>query len=530
MTAAILHSVDRPRPRCRPRPRRPPRAHARLGRRERRRGDPGLRPRADPARRDRHRRPRTGRRGARGPGDRPGARPPARGRHRRGGDHPRRPPARPLHRGGRCPRCARCANRSASSTSRVAWPSRPTRSSPIPLCAQAWTLRALLDAKDPRVRPDALEAFNPTTFGRPVHRRVVAFAAEHGLAVVGNSDAHEAAAVGTGWTTFRGRTAEDLRAAILAGESGWHGSFHRTSSQLPTFGRQLRKYSRDVAGRDRGPGPPRRLGPGPRLPGRRPAAAEAGWVGHRPAGETRGGREDRPGDAVRLPAPGRRQRPRRPPLREPPRPRPRRPDPDRQPRPAAQLGGRRHPDRQGLLRAGQRLRRHPDGLASLSVPDPGRARSRAVRPAPLPRALRPVPDPDDPARIPERERRHVPRLRRLRPGLPDRRPDARPGRRQPAPRAHRRQRRRPPLRGPLPAGRLQGDPERRGPPPLRPRRPAGPLAGWPAEHPLRGAPGAAQGPPAPPQGVPDGPPDGQRLPASWSSAPGRSSARRGATS
>jgi predicted metal-dependent phosphoesterase TrpH len=117
---------------------------------------------------------------------------------------------------------------------------------PYPLCAQAWTLRALLDAKDPRVRPDALEAFNPTTFGRPVHRRVVAFAAERGLAVVGNSDAHEAAAVGTGWTTFRGRTSEELRAAILAGESGWHGSFHRTSSQLPTFGRQLRKYGRDA--------------------------------------------------------------------------------------------------------------------------------------------------------------------------------------------------------------------------------------------------------------------------------------------
>ncbi len=126
---------------------------------------------------------------------------------------------------------------------------------PYPLCAQAWTLRALLDAKDQRVRPDALEAFNPTTFGRPVHRRVVAFAAEHGLAVVGNSDAHEAASVGTGWTTFPGRTAEDVRAAILEHATGWHGSFHRTSSQLPTFGRQLRKYGRDaraeIAGRVR---------------------------------------------------------------------------------------------------------------------------------------------------------------------------------------------------------------------------------------------------------------------------------------
>jgi hypothetical protein len=117
---------------------------------------------------------------------------------------------------------------------------------PYPMCAQAWALRRLLAAGDPRVRPDGVEAFNPTTFGRPVHRRVVAFATEHALPVVGNSDAHDAASIGSGWTTFAGSTAEDLRAAILAGETGWHGSFHGTASQLPVFGRQLRKYGRDA--------------------------------------------------------------------------------------------------------------------------------------------------------------------------------------------------------------------------------------------------------------------------------------------
>ena len=64
--------------------------------------------------------------------------------------------------------------------------------------------------------------------------------------MVGNSDAHEAASVGSGWTTFPGHTAEDLRAAILERGTGWHGSFHGTTSQLPTFGRQLRKYGRDT--------------------------------------------------------------------------------------------------------------------------------------------------------------------------------------------------------------------------------------------------------------------------------------------
>jgi hypothetical protein len=152
---------------------------------------------------------------------------------------------------------------------------------PYPLCAQGWTLRRLLSAGDPRVRPDALEAFNPTTFGRFGHERVGAFAAAHGVPTVGNSDAHEAAAIGTGFTTFKGRTAEDVRAAILTGTTGWEGSFHRTTAQLPTFGRQLGKYSRDmraeIGGRVRRDGTGRDLGyPGGRF--RPPRPDESGGV------------------------------------------------------------------------------------------------------------------------------------------------------------------------------------------------------------------------------------------------------------
>jgi predicted metal-dependent phosphoesterase TrpH len=117
---------------------------------------------------------------------------------------------------------------------------------PYPLCAQGWALRRLIHDPDPRVRPDAIEAFNPTTLGRPWHGRVVAFAAEHGVPTVGNSDAHAAAAIATGWTTFPGHTPDDLRAAILEGRTHHHGSFHGTASQLGTFGQQLRKYGRDA--------------------------------------------------------------------------------------------------------------------------------------------------------------------------------------------------------------------------------------------------------------------------------------------
>jgi predicted metal-dependent phosphoesterase TrpH len=161
---------------------------------------------------------------------------------------------------------------------------------PYPLCAQGWVLRRLIGDRDPRVRPDALEAFNPTMFGRPWHARVVRFAAQHGLPTVGNSDSHEARTVGTGWTTFPGRTADDLREAILAGRTQHHGSFHGTGGQVGTFGRQLRKYSDDlrqvVGGKVRRDGTGRDLGyPGGR---HRPPRFDEAWRVERGDADGRG--------------------------------------------------------------------------------------------------------------------------------------------------------------------------------------------------------------------------------------------------
>jgi predicted metal-dependent phosphoesterase TrpH len=126
---------------------------------------------------------------------------------------------------------------------------------PYPLCAQGWVLRRLLDDPDEAVRPDAIETFNPTALGRPWHDRVVRFADDQHLPHIGNSDAHALEAVGVGWTTFPGRSAAELRAAILAGTTEHGGSFHDATGQVGVFGRQLRKRARDlrdeVAGRVR---------------------------------------------------------------------------------------------------------------------------------------------------------------------------------------------------------------------------------------------------------------------------------------
>ena len=132
----------------------------------------------------------------------------------------------------------------------LAIPAHPL--TPVPSCASGRALRGLLASRDPRLQPDALEAFNPTPVGRYWHRRVVAFIRDEGLAGIGSSDAHDLGAIGIGETRFPGRTAEELRAAIADHRTTWHGSFHGTSSGIATFGRQLRKYGRDI--RDEGHG------------------------------------------------------------------------------------------------------------------------------------------------------------------------------------------------------------------------------------------------------------------------------------
>ena len=149
---------------------------------------------------------------------------------------------------------------------------------PYPLCAQGWVLRRLIDDPDAAAHPDAIETFNPTTLGKPWHARVTRFADEHGLAHVGNSDAHALSAIATGWTTFPGRNGDDVRRAIEARSTEHGGHFHPTVGQLNTFRQQMRKRGRDardeMLGRMRNDGTGRDHGyPGGRL---RPPRYEAG--------------------------------------------------------------------------------------------------------------------------------------------------------------------------------------------------------------------------------------------------------------
>jgi hypothetical protein len=142
---------------------------------------------------------------------------------------------------------------------------------PYPLCASGRSIRRLLDDPDPIFHPDAIEAFNPTTAGTRWGARAPAFVAASRVAAIGASDAHRAEHVGHALTIFSGRTADDLRRAIAAGNTGWEGSTHPWRTQFSTFRRQMGKNAlavrdelrgkvlRDGTGRDLGyPGGRRR--------------------------------------------------------------------------------------------------------------------------------------------------------------------------------------------------------------------------------------------------------------------------------
>lgn len=66
---------------------------------------------------------------------------------------------------------------------------------------------------------DAVEVFNAGLWAPQSNALAARFAAARGLPVIGGSDSHHLPTVGFGYTRFPGRTANDLRRAIEAGQT-----------------------------------------------------------------------------------------------------------------------------------------------------------------------------------------------------------------------------------------------------------------------------------------------------------------------
>jgi predicted metal-dependent phosphoesterase TrpH len=72
---------------------------------------------------------------------------------------------------------------------------------------------------------DGIEAFNASLWLAYNNRLAAKLAAQLGVNSFGGSDSHHLATIGRGYTLFPGRTAADLRAAIMRREVQAGGSF-----------------------------------------------------------------------------------------------------------------------------------------------------------------------------------------------------------------------------------------------------------------------------------------------------------------
>ena len=233
---------------------------------------------------------------------------------------------------------------------RAASPSRPTRSCPYPLCAQGWVLRRLLDDPDPARPPRRPRDVQPDGARQAVARAgSSASPTEHGLAHVGNSDAHALDGDRHRLDDVPGpRRPRDLRGAIATRHDR---ARRRPSTRRPASSARSGSSCASAAATPATRSP---AGSAATARGATTATPAAGSAAALRAGRGLGdggrGDEDRPRLPVHLPG-ARRRRPARPvPLREPPPARPRRPDHHRQPRPAARVGGRHPAHRRRLQR------------------------------------------------------------------------------------------------------------------------------------------------------------------------------------
>jgi predicted metal-dependent phosphoesterase TrpH len=96
---------------------------------------------------------------------------------------------------------------------------------------------------------DAVETFNPSVAGRTCAAKIQRLnRTRFRLPEVGCSDSHHLQGIGTGFTTFPGQTAAELKMAIMASQTGAHGEYwdlrtHQRIAQLK-FQRIGRNWAR----------------------------------------------------------------------------------------------------------------------------------------------------------------------------------------------------------------------------------------------------------------------------------------------
>ena len=103
-------------------------------------------------------------------------------------------------------------------------------------------LLRVMKSASPEIYLDGIELFNPSIAGRVAHKKAREFnESVLGLPEVGGSDAHQLQLIGTAYTLFEGRTAEDMKRALREKATAAGGQFWTANDHLQGIaGQQLR--------------------------------------------------------------------------------------------------------------------------------------------------------------------------------------------------------------------------------------------------------------------------------------------------
>ncbi len=103
--------------------------------------------------------------------------------------------------------------------------------------------RQIIKSKDPNIYFDAVELINPAIAGKITDGKAQKLNDKvWKLPVTGGSDAHSIDGIGSAYTIFKGKTAEDFRKAILNGTTTYGGCYWNFREHWDLFVEKFKKF------------------------------------------------------------------------------------------------------------------------------------------------------------------------------------------------------------------------------------------------------------------------------------------------